>query len=358
MNLKKVVLNKVDEIGEIQMGLTKKAIKEMTDKIVKGNIPEYVIMPTGLRPLDNALGGGIVLGGNIHCWGKEGAGKTVLASYLARLFQESGRTVYWDDLEGNLNPEWLTKMGVCVDELSHPVECYTAEEHTDMILLILIQKMYDLCIVDSIDNLSPERQVDKMSGDARGGAAALMSRITPQVNMYRKSWQYKGEVSPTLFWVSQVRVDQNTGGFSYQGGRSIKHLWTQSIRLNHVEYFDNSFTELTKPERHKASFMKIHGVVERTRITSNFKPFELWFDLKNARFDTNLMLVGEKKHLISAGAWYYIGEKSFQGGQALKKALDESPELVLELEQITEPQRKGKENENTEKAKKGKKQQE
>lgn len=331
------------------MALNKAHQKEIGKKFVKGGKPCYELIKTNLLPLDKALGGGIVRGGHIHVWAKESLGKTNLFIHIAKTIQENyDKDIYWDDTEGNFNTEWAKKIGLDTDEVYFATECYSGEDHLEMILegtrkYIEPEKYSNYgdisaFIVDSIDNMVPMKQLDHGVTDVRASIAHLMSRVMGQINSLREAIKATTRVPPTYFWVSQVRDNQSSpaGGFTYSGGHMLKHSWTQSIRITNIEYLDDKFNTLPRDKREEARYYRNTIIIERTRNGRNGAKCELIFDIDNARFDDIAMLIFEKAKYIQGGAWYQLGDKKFQGIGNFKEALESSPELVEELKRIGE----------------------
>jgi hypothetical protein len=158
----------------------------------------------------------------------------------------------------------------------------------------------------------------------------------PQIGMYRNSLRAKGEIPPTLIFISQCRAEQNGNGFRYPGGFYLRHSWHQSIRLTQIKYYDSKMNELPKDRRSEGKYYIIDCIVERNRNGRNGVPFSAIFDIEEAKFDNTLMLIESKKRFVQSGAWFELEGKKFQGLPAFKKAVEEDNNLLEKLKLIGE----------------------
>lgn len=349
MNLNEVKKNKKQNLRSNEMAKNKAHQKAIGKKFVKGGKVDYELIPTGIAPLDRALNGGVVRGGHIHVWAKEGLGKTNLFTHIAKTIQDNyEKDIYWADTEGNFNTDWAKRIGLDTDDVYFATECYSGEDHLEM-LLESTRKYIEpdkysnygdisAFILDSIDNMVPMKQLDHGVDDVRASNAHLMSRVMGQINSLRTAIGNNDEVPPTFFWVSQVRDNQSSpaGGFTYSGGHMIKHSWTQSIRITSIEYLDEKFNSLPRDKRADAKYYRNTLIIERNRNGRNGVKCEIIFDIENARFDNIAMLIFDKTRFVQSGAWFQLGEKKFQGISNFKMALEEDASLLEELKKVGE----------------------
>src|SRR6476469_2961296 len=76
------------------------------------------VIPTGILPVDLALGvGGIPKGRIIELYGPEASGKTTLCLMVVAEIQREGGVAAFIDAEHALNPEWAQTLGVKLDDL-------------------------------------------------------------------------------------------------------------------------------------------------------------------------------------------------------------------------------------------------
>src|SRR3989338_2204843 len=76
------------------------------------------VIPTGILPLDLALGvGGIPRGRIIEIYGPEASGKTTVVLSCIAQAQKNGGAAAFIDAEHALDPVWAEKLGVKLDDL-------------------------------------------------------------------------------------------------------------------------------------------------------------------------------------------------------------------------------------------------
>ncbi len=135
------------------------------------------IVPTGIMPLDLALGvGGLPRGRIIEIYGPEASGKTtVMLSAIAQA-QKAGGVAAFIDAEHALDPQWAEKIGINLNELliSQPD---TGEQALEIAETLIRSGGVDLIVVDSVAALVPRAEIEGEIGDSvMGLQARLMSQ--------------------------------------------------------------------------------------------------------------------------------------------------------------------------------------
>src|SRR3989344_7150324 len=102
-------------ISQIEKAYGKGSIMKMGES---GSKFDVEITPTGIIPVDMALGaGGLPRGRIIEIFGPEASGKTSLCLSIIAQAQKAGGTAALIDAEHALDPVWAQKVGVNLDDL-------------------------------------------------------------------------------------------------------------------------------------------------------------------------------------------------------------------------------------------------
>jgi len=160
-------------IEQIQKQFGKGAIM----KLGQGPVVSTEVIPTGILPLDLALGiGGIPKGRIIEIYGPESSGKTTLSLNLIAETQKAGGIAAFIDAEHALDPTWAKVLGVKLEDLlvSQPD---TGEQALEITEQLVRSGGVDLIVVDSVAALVPKSEIEGEMGDAQMGLQArLMSQ--------------------------------------------------------------------------------------------------------------------------------------------------------------------------------------
>lgn len=186
--------------------------------------------PTGLASLDVCLGCcGIPDGRIIEIYGTESSGKTTLALQIVASFQQHNKMVAYIDAEHAIDHDWASNIGVNLKKLllSQPD---SGEQALDIVQSIVISRIAQLVVVDSVAALVPQEELDGDIGDRQIGAQArLMSKAMRKLaGICRKS-------GTSVIFINQLRDKIGQSGPSYMqpettpGGRALKFY--SSIRL-------------------------------------------------------------------------------------------------------------------------------
>ena len=125
--------------------------------IARRDIP---CIPTGILPLDVALGiGGIPRGRIIEIYGPESSGKTTVTLYMIASAQQLGGTAAFIDAEHALDPIYAKKLGVDIDNLiiSQPDN---GEQGLEIADKLISSGAIDIIVIDSVAALVPKAEID------------------------------------------------------------------------------------------------------------------------------------------------------------------------------------------------------
>lgn len=135
------------------------------------------VIPTGILPLDVALGvGGFPRGRIIEIYGPEASGKTTVCLSVIAEAQKAGGVAAFIDAEHALDPLWAQTLGVNLDDLliSQPD---TGEQALEIAETLIRSGGVDVIVVDSVAALVPRAEIEGEMGDSvMGLQARLMSQ--------------------------------------------------------------------------------------------------------------------------------------------------------------------------------------
>ena len=161
-------------ISQIEKTYGKGSIMKMGESVGKFEID---VIPTGITPVDLALGvGGLPRGRIIEIFGPEASGKTTLTLAVIAQAQKNGGQAALIDAEHALDPQWAQKVGVNLDDLliSQPD---TGEQALEITETLIRSGAVDVIVIDSVAALVPRAEIEGEMGDSMMGVQArLMSQ--------------------------------------------------------------------------------------------------------------------------------------------------------------------------------------
>ncbi|OGE12735.1 recombinase RecA, partial [Candidatus Curtissbacteria bacterium RIFCSPLOWO2_12_FULL_38_9] len=219
-------------ISQIEKAYGKGSIMKMGESI--GNKFEVAVIPTGIIPVDLALGtGGLPRGRVVEIFGPEASGKTTLTlSVIAQAQKNDGKAALID-AEHALDPAWAQKVGVNLDDLliSQPD---TGEQALEITETLIRSGAIDVVVIDSVAALVPRAEIEGDMGDSMIGVQArLMSQAL------RKLTGVISKSKTVVVFTNQLREKIGImfgNPETTPGGRALKFY--SSIRLD-IRKIDN-----------------------------------------------------------------------------------------------------------------------
>ena len=162
-------------------------------------------LPTGLFPLDLALGGGFPRGKVATIFGPESSGKTNIALSTIRMAQ----LLYPDEVAVFISTEgfdrdWAKIMGVDVGKLLVVQPVY-AEQVIDFAAKFLSAADCSIVVIDSIAALISTTELEKGGeGQTMGGSAIIVNRLVRATTQALTESEKIGHF-PTLLYINQIR---------------------------------------------------------------------------------------------------------------------------------------------------------
>ncbi len=311
----KLTLDKLDK------AYGKGTVMKMSDDAVQ----EVEVISTGSLGLDLALGvGGYPRGRIVEIFGPESSGKTTLTLHAIAQAQKAGGIAAFIDAEHAFDRFYAEKLGVEIDNLiiSQPDHGEQALEITDNLIR---SGAIDIIVIDSVAALTPKSEIEGEMGDSKMGLhARLMSQAL------RKLTSSISKTNCTVIFINQLREKIGVmfgNPETTTGGNALKFY--ASVRL-----------DIRRSTQIKDSNSEVQGNKTRVKIVKNkvAPPF------RTAEFDimygTGISKTGEVidigvnyEIIKKSGSWFsYEDTKLGQGRDAVKKLLNDNPELMEELE--------------------------
>lgn len=289
----------------------------------KANIRDAIgVIPSGILPLDLALGvGGVPRGRIVEIYGPEASGKTTVCLSIIAEAQKTGGVAAFIDAEHALDPQWAEVLGVKLDDLliSQPD---TGEQALEIAETLIRSGGIDVIVIDSVAALVPRAEIEGEMGDSMMGVhARLMSQAL------RKLTAVISKSKTIVIFTNQLR--QKIGVMfgnpeTTTGGMALKFY--ASVRM------DSRKIESLKDGD------KVIGSKHRVRVVKNkvSPPFRIAeFDVMHdgVSKEGGLLDVGIEMNILSkSGAFIKYGTQMLgQGKEASKLYLKENPKVAKEI---------------------------
>jgi recombination protein RecA len=123
---------------------------------------------SGLRPLDEALGGGYPRCGIVEIYGPPSSGKTTIALRSVANAQRAGLTVAWIDADRTFDAAYAASLGVLLEKLTVTLP-NSAEAAMEMARELAESAVVDLLVIDSVAALAPMAELAAPMGECSQG---------------------------------------------------------------------------------------------------------------------------------------------------------------------------------------------
>lgn len=308
-------------ISQIEKAYGKGSIMKMGESVGK---LEVDVVPTGIMPVDLALGvGGLPRGRIIEIYGPEASGKTSLCLSVIAQAQKSGGTAALIDAEHALDPAWAQKVGVNLDDLliSQPD---TGEQALEITETLIRSGAIDVIVIDSVAALVPRAEIEGEMGDSMMGVQArLMSQAL------RKLTGVISKSKTIVIFTNQLRekIGVMFGNPEVTpGGRALKFY--SSIRLD-IRKIDN----LKEGDKVIGSRHRVKVVKNKVSPPFRIAEFEIMSE-EGISKEAGLLDVAVELGIVNkSGAFYRWGTKLIgQGKESAKAYLVEHKKETQALE--------------------------
>lgn len=308
-------------LKQIEKDFGKGSIMRLGDAKANMNVE---VIPTGILPLDIALGvGGVPRGRIIEVYGPESSGKTTVALHMIAEAQKAGGIAAFIDAEHALDPVYAEKLGVDVDALliSQPD---TGEQALDIVDALVRSGAIDIIVVDSVAALVPKQEIEGDMGDSHVGLhARLMSQAM------RKLTGVISKSQTVAVFINQIREKVGVmfgNPETTTGGRALKFY--SSVRLD-VRKID----KITQGQEIIGSRTRIKVVKNKVAPPFKVAEFDIMYGEGVSKLSSLIDMGVEMDIVDKSGAWFaYEGNRLGQGKENAKQSLREQPELCQEIE--------------------------
>ena len=312
------VLNAVME--KIEKDFGKGSIMRMNSQ----EVSDVPVIPTGSITLDIALGvGGYPKGRVVEIYGPESSGKTTLAIHAIAEAQKAGGIAAFIDAEHAFDSFYAQKLGVDVDNLliSQPDNGEQALEIADSLIR---SSAIDIIVIDSVAALTPKAEIEGEMGDSKMG---LQARLMSQA--LRKLTSSISKTKTVCIFINQLR---DKIGVVYgnpettTGGNALKFYASVRLDIRRVTTIKDGDQPIGNQVRVK---------VVKNKVAPPFRKaeFEITFGDGISHIGELVDLSTELDIVKKSGSWFsYNDTKIGQGRDAVKRMLQDNPELCEELE--------------------------
>lgn len=221
-------------------------------------------LPTGLFPLDLAIGGGFPEGRCSVIYGPEQSMKTTICLLLIASAQKKhpDKRAVFIDIEGHFDADWAKKQGVNVDELAYIIPT-SAEQFVDMCESLLYAEDVSIIVADSLAALVTTHELDSDADKAMvGNTGIIINKFYRKVSRALSRAKSKG-LFPTLICINQIRYKIGVMYGSPEtmpGGPSFKFASSLTIRVSGKDEMDKDVSTQIP------AFKKINCTVHKQKI--------------------------------------------------------------------------------------------
>ena len=308
-------------LKQIEKDFGKGSIMRLGDAKAHMNVE---VIPSGILPLDIALGvGGVPRGRIIEVYGPESSGKTTVTLHMIAEAQKAGGIAAFIDAEHALDPVYAQKLGVNIEDLliSQPD---TGEQALDIVDALVRSGAIDIIVVDSVAALVPKAEIEGEMGDSHVGLhARLMSQAM------RKLTGIISKSQTVAIFINQIREKVGVmfgNPETTTGGRALKFY--SSVRLD-VRRID----KITQGQEVIGNRTRIKVVKNKVAPPFKTAEFDIMYGEGVSRMSSIVDMGVEMDIVDKSGAWFsYEGTRLGQGKENAKQALKDQPELAAEIE--------------------------
>ena len=307
-------------MSKIEKDFGKGSIMKLGDE----HVENVEVIPSGSIGLNAALGvGGYPKGRIIEIYGPESSGKTTLAIHAIAEAQKAGGIAAFIDAEHAFDRFYAEKLGVDIDNLwiSQPDNGEQALQIADQ---LISSSAIDILVIDSVAALTPKKEIEGEMGD---NVVGLQARLMSQA--LRKLTSTISKTNTTCIFINQLREKIGVmfgNPETTTGGNALKFYASVRLDIRRVTSIKDGDEVIGNQVRVK---------VVKNKVAPPFRKceFEITFGEGISKVGEIVDLGVEYGIIQKSVSWFSYGDSRLaQGRDAVKKLLQDNPELCEELE--------------------------
>mgnify|MGYP000000333494 FL=1 len=294
-------------------------------RLGQANTMQVDAIPTGSMTLDLALGiGGVPRGRIVELYAPERSGKTTVALHIAAEAQKQGGEVAFIDVEHALDPVYARALGVDIDNLlvSQPD---SGEQALEIAEALVRSGAIDVLIVDSVAAMTTKAEIEGEMGDSHVG---MLARLMSQA--MRKLTSIISKSNCVAIFINQIREKIGVvygNPETTPGGRALKFYASVRMEVRKGEAIKDGTTIIGNRTRVK---------IVKNKVAPPFREceFDILYGKGISRSGEVLDLAVDLDIINKSGSWFsYEGQRLGQGRDNIKELLQNTPQLMQEVEE-------------------------
>lgn len=308
-------------IDKLEKTYGKGAVMKLSDE----KVMDVPAISTGSLGLDIALGvGGIPKGRVIEIYGPESSGKTTLSMHCIAEAQKKGGLAAFIDAEHAFDKIYAEKLGIDTENLliSQPDN---GEQALEIAEHLIRSGAIDIIVIDSVAALVPKGELEGEMGDSKMG---LQARLMSQA--LRKLTGTINKTGCACIFINQLREKIGVmfgNPETTTGGNALKFYASVRLDIRRIGQIKEGPDNITGN--------RTRVKVVKNKVAPPFKvvEFDIMYGQGISKVGEIIDLGVELNIVNKAGSWFsYESTKLGQGRDAVKKLLEDNPELMEEIE--------------------------
>ncbi len=299
--------------------------KGIVMKLSDRPISDVAALSTGSLTLDIALGiGGIPRGRVVEIYGPESSGKTTLAMHMIAEAQKAGGLAAFIDAEHAFDSNYAEKLGIDIENLYVSQPDY-GEQALEVAEYLIRSSAIDIVVIDSVAALTPKAEIEGEMGDSKMG---LQARLMSQA--LRKLTAAISKTNCVCIFINQLREKIGVmfgNPETTTGGNALKFYASVRLDIRRIAQIKDGTDSI-------GNRVKVKVVKNKVSPPFRIAEFDIMFGQGISHAGEVLDLGVDLNIVGKAGSWFsYNDSKLGQGRDAVKRLLQDNPELMEEIEQ-------------------------